>query len=116
MKIYDWNGAERITKEALDKIDIKKYLTHGVEIMDVMEAIQRQVECIAASDGTPAQNNYMQEYQDAYNFMKQHTDVFDDPAIEIFNCMTDNEFFIYLQNRYPYIKWGHEYIERIYVV
>ena len=116
MKIYDWNGAERITKEALDKIDIQKYLVPGVEIIDVIGAIQEQIRFMAATENTANWGDYTQDYQDAYNFMKQHTDVFDDPAIEIFNCMTDSEFLIYLQNRYPYIRWGHEYIERIYVM
>jgi 2-methylisocitrate lyase-like PEP mutase family enzyme len=116
MKIYDWNGAERITKEALDKIDIQAYLVPGVEIIDVIDAIEKQIKFIAATENTTNWEDYMQDYQNAYNFMKQHTDIFTDSATEIFNCMTDDEFLIYLRNRYPYIRWGCEYIERIYVI
>lgn len=47
--------------------------------------------------------------------MKDHPDIFGKPP-ELFNFMLDYEFLKYCSKKYPEIHWGHENIERYWVI
>ena len=92
-----------ITKQALDLLDIKKFLIKDKETRDIRWAIEDYID-----DGDGEDVWAVEE------FMKQYPQIFGIPP-EIFNYMGDDEFMEYCQKRYPEVRWGYEFIERYWI-
>lgn len=92
-----------ITHQALNLLDIKKFLIRNKEPQDIRWAIEDYID-----DGDGEDVWAVEE------FMKQYPKIFGNPP-EIFNYIGDDEFIEYCCKRYPEIKWGHEIIERFWV-
>ena len=92
----------KINKQALDLIDIKKFLISGKDISDIKYNIRFY---ISISED---------QFDELKNFMSQYTDVFG-ADLDIFNYIADDEFIAYCEKRYPNIHWGEEIIERHWV-
>ena len=105
MKNYNYNECIEICEKALDLIDVKQFLIDGKEPSDIIYDIEEHyVDPI--SDDT-----YMLEY-----YMKEYPEIFGEEDPMPFNYMTSDEFIEYCEKRYPDIHWGHEFIEKYWVI
>ena len=92
----------KINKQALDLIDVKKFLISGKDVFDIMYDIRFY---ISISED---------KFNELKKFMSQYLDIFG-TDLDIFNYIDDNEFITYCKKRYPDIHWGEEIIERHWV-
>lgn len=96
---HSYKDSINITQQALDLIDIKKFLISGKDISDIKYDIRF----------------YIHISEDKVkNFMSQYSDIFG-IDLDIFNYIGDDEFISYCKKRYPDIYWGEEIIERYWV-
>ena len=96
---YSYEDSIKISQQALDLIDIKKFLISGKDISDIKYDIRF----------------YIHISEDKVkNFMSQYPDIFG-IDLDIFNYIEDDEFISYCRKRYPNIYWGEEIIERHWV-
>lgn len=102
MKNYTYKESMELTKQALDKLDIKQFLRQGREVFDIVSDIEHYL--IIES------REYIEEFWD---YLDLHEDFFKG---EVFNFMTDYEFMEYCEQRYPDIHWQEEIIEKYYVM
>lgn len=100
---YSYEDSIKISQQALDLIDIKKFLISGKEICEVIYNIEDYFE-----------NSDEEEIQKLKYFMKDYPDIFG-KTLELFNYIDDDEFISYCRKRYPDIYWGEEIIERYWV-
>lgn len=91
-----------LTEQALDLLNIKAFLIHGEELEDIYKAIQWYID-----------DNDTEEVHKVRRFMDGYDDFFHG---DIFNWMTSDEFIEYCIKRYPEIRWGHEIVERFWVI
>lgn len=103
MKEFNYRESIKICEQALDYLDVKKFLRHGCEPNDIMTNLEEYVNAHHEDDAIRA-----------YYFMKQYPEVFSENA-ELFNYMTDYEFIDYCKKRYPEVIWASEFIERYWV-
>lgn len=97
---YSYEDSNKISQQALDLIDIKKFLISGKNISDIKYDIRFYI--------------HISEDKEVKNFMSQYSDIFG-IDLDIFNYIEDNEFISYCRKRYPNIYWGEEIIERHWV-
>jgi len=96
---HSYKDSINITQQALDLIDIKKFLISGKDISDIKYDIRF----------------YIHISEDKVkNFMSQYSDIFG-IDLDIFNYIGDDEFISYCKRRYPDIYWEEEIIERHWV-
>ena len=103
MKEFNYRESIKICEQALDYLDVKKFLHHGCEPQDITTKLEEYVNAHHEDDAIRA-----------YYFMKQYPEVFSENA-ELFNYMTDYEFIDYCKKRYPEVIWASEFIERYWV-
>ena len=97
---HSYEDSIKISQQALDLIDIKKFLISGKDISDIKYDIRFYI--------------YISEEDKVKNFMLQYSDIFG-IDLDIFNYIEDDEFISYCRKRYPDIYWGEEIIERHWV-
>lgn len=102
MKNYTYEKSMELTKQALDKLDIKQFLRQGREVFDIVSDIEHYLIIESRED--------LEEFWD---YLDLHEDFFKG---EVFNFMTDYEFMEYCEQRYPDIHWQEEIIEKHYVM
>ena len=102
MKNYTYEESMELTKQALDKLDIKRFLRQGREVFDIVSDIEHYLIIESRED--------LEEFWD---YLDLHEDFFKG---EVFNFMTDYEFMEYCEKRYPDIHWQEEIIEKHYVM
>lgn len=102
MKNYTYEESMELTKQALDKLDIKRFLRQGREVFDIVSDIEHYLIIESRED--------LEEF---WNYLDLHEDFFKG---EVFNFMTDYEFMEYCEQRYPDIHWQEEIIEKHYVM
>lgn len=100
-KEYGYYKELDITKQALDLLNIKQFLTQGQTLTNIYDNIEYYLD-----------DNDTRDAHIVNKFIKEHSDVFQGI---IFNCMDEYEFMEYCQKRYPEINWGH-HIEEYYWV
>ena len=98
---YSYEDSIKISQQALDLIDIKKFLISGKNISDIEYDILFYI--------------HTSENEEVKNFMLQYSDVFG-VDLDIFNHIDNAEFMDYCKKRYPDIYWGNEIIERHWVI
>jgi hypothetical protein len=103
MEKYSYIQSIAITERALDLINVRKFLHKGLEPYTIMRDIEDDM------------IEYPNEYQEVINYMQTCPEVFSNPP-EIFSYMTDDEFMRYCESRFPDIQWGHEIIEKYWVI
>ena len=96
---YSYEDSIKISQQALDLIDIKKFLISGKDISDIKYDIRFYI--YISGDKVK-------------NFMSQYSEIFG-IDLDIFNYIEDDEFISYCRKRYPDIYWGEEIIERHWV-
>jgi hypothetical protein len=97
---YSYEDSIKISQQALDLIDVKKFLISGKDISDIKYDIRFYI--------------YISEDK-VKNFISQYSDIFG-IDLDIFNYIEDDEFINYCKKRYPDICWGNEIIERHWVI
>ena len=102
MKNYTYKESMELTKQALDKLDIKRFLRQGREVYDIVWDIEHYLIIESRKD--------LKEFWD---YLTLHEDFFKG---ELFNYMTADELIEYCQKRYPDIHWQEEIIEKHYVM
>lgn len=102
MKNYTYKESMELTKQALDMLDIKRFLRQGREVFDIVSDIEHYLIIESRED--------LEEFWD---YLDLHEDFFKG---EVFNFMTDYEFMEYCEQRYPDIHWQEEIIEKHYVM
>ena len=100
---FNYEQAIEITEQALDLLDVKKFLVKNKYLPDIMDDIENYI----------ADCDY-EDAQEAEAFMKQHPDIFGEYP-DLFNYMGEDEFLDYCQEIYPEKHWGYECIERYWV-
>ena len=98
---FSYVGSLKICEQALDMIDIEKYLINSSEPLNIMKNIENDIQ--------------KEHPENLFNFMEQYKEIFD-KSLKLFNYMTDLEFVNYCKKRYPNIKWGHQFVERFWVI
>lgn len=102
---YNYNDSIAICETALDMLPICDYLEIGASINEIMDNIEADIEARAAEP----------QMMNLYLYMLDYPEIFYDDPPELFNYMTESEFLMYCQKRFPQIKWGHEIIENYWV-